>query len=200
MSVLFGSDDGEVSVKQYVILYVMLYAVHGYAMHIDLKQFHNIVRSNNVVTVSALLKNCPQVIGLANDQQETALHVAALECERTMVDLLIEHNAVVDAKDAYGETPLFKAVLIGREDNVEALIKAGSHVNILRGNENLSSKDRYRYTPLQLACTLGHVKVVEMLLKAGADRAITGDLKTVQEIAHECPYNQGALLEVLQKK
>jgi ankyrin repeat protein len=186
----------EVSVNRLVIICMLFYGIKAYAMEVDLKKFHNDVRANNIEAVTALLKKAPDAVNLTNDKQETALHIAALESEGEMVDLLIKRNAAVNAKDIYGETPLFKAALIGREYNVRALIHAGAHVNAIRENQAPEPKDRYQYTAVQLACALGHVKVVEMLLEAGADSAIKGDLKTAQELAQQCPYNRKALLKI----
>jgi len=62
--------------------------------------------------------------------------------------------------DAYGMTPLHKAVEAGDAATIDRLLKAGANVNVL---------NRYHVAPLSIAAGRGDVATVQRLLKAGAD-------------------------------
>src|SRR5947209_1337775 len=59
--------------------------------------------------------------------------------------------ASVNQADAYGSTPLHKAVESGDLPGVERLIRAGANVN---------AANRYRVTPLSIAALHGDTRVV----------------------------------------
>lgn len=66
----------------------------------------------------------------------------------------------VDAADAYGNTPLHKAVEAGDAAAVDRLIRAKANVNVM---------NRYHVAPLSIAALHGNAAIVSALLKAGAD-------------------------------
>ncbi len=72
-----------------------------------------------------------------------------------------------DAADAYGNTPLHKAVEAGDAAAVDRLIRAKANVN---------ATNRYNVPPLAIAATRGDAAIVSALLKAGADpNALKGE-------------------------
>ena len=72
----------------------------------------------------------------------------------------LKRGADVNARDNFGETPLFLAVFKGHKDVAELLIAKGAMVNI---------KAKNNATPLHYAAMQGHTDVAELLIAKGAD-------------------------------
>ena len=107
----------------------------------------------------------------ANEEGQTALHLAARGGHLKTVGLLIGAGADVNARDANDWTPLFKAAYnheldIGYPLVVKALVDAGADVN---------ARIFFGLTPLMLAAGGGEAAVCEVLLNAGADVKATND-------------------------
>ena len=107
----------------------------------------------------------------ANEEGQTALHLAARGGHLKTVGLLIGAGADVNARDANDWTPLFKAAYNHELDTgyplvVKALVDAGADVN---------ARIFYGLTPLMLAAGGGEAAVCEVLLNAGADVKATND-------------------------
>jgi ankyrin repeat protein len=114
-----------------------------------------------------------------------------------VVELLLSHEADVNASALGGETPLFMACAFKygvEEPNdkltvVELLLTRGADVN---------SQTEYRYTPLMIACANIEieVEVVELLLTRGADvNAYDVNIETPLMIA--CRENNSKVVELL---
>lgn len=67
-----------------------------------------------------------------NLNKETPMHKAVFnkKFRLFMVDMLVKHHAIVDCRNEKDETPLIYAVRLGREDLIEALLRAGSDPSI----------------------------------------------------------------------
>ncbi|KAJ5658808.1 uncharacterized protein N7484_002457 [Penicillium longicatenatum] len=87
---------------------------------------------------------------------KTALHIATAHDRTDIVQLLLTHDAAVNACSDGGWTPLHNACDKGCEEIVRILLRAGAHINsqLLNG-----------VTPLHLAAQGGHREVVECLLE-----------------------------------
>ncbi|KAJ5627668.1 hypothetical protein N7490_009896 [Penicillium lividum] len=87
---------------------------------------------------------------------KTALHVATAHDRADIIQLLLAHNAAVNACSDGGWTPLHNACDKGCEEIVRILLRAGAHINsqLLNG-----------VTSLHLAAQGGHREVVECLLE-----------------------------------
>ena len=79
-----------------------------------------------------------------------------------LVQILLDHGALADTKDANGRSPLLDATLQGRKELVQILIKHGADV---------STRDSAGRTALHEAASQGHEEVTLVLLKNGADVA-----------------------------
>jgi len=86
----------------------------------------------------------------------SAIHIGDLT---TAEALLAKRPALVDARDARGDTPLHLAVETGQEGLCRLLIAKGA---------DLSAEDREGLTPLRRAVELGKVDIVELLITHGA--------------------------------
>ncbi|KAJ5096769.1 hypothetical protein N7456_007490 [Penicillium angulare] len=89
---------------------------------------------------------------------KTALHVATAHDRSDIVQLLLLHEAAVNAASDGGWTPLHNACDKGCEGIVRILLRAGAEINsqLLNG-----------VTPLHLAAQGGHTDVVKCLLERG---------------------------------
>lgn len=66
----------------------------------------NKVRLNHAKDVLALLNQEPLLVAVTNSEGDTALHIALREKYPSMVQLLLEKGAPVEASNAYGVTPI----------------------------------------------------------------------------------------------
>ncbi|KAF7939835.1 hypothetical protein EAE99_001640 [Botrytis elliptica] len=91
---------------------------------------------NDALVAKELILHGADVNAVCNG--ETVLMHSALH--PSVMKLLIEAGANIEAKDAEGETVLHKAAKVGRDDSVQALIEAGAnlHVKTFEGNTALS--------------------------------------------------------------
>ena len=88
----------------------------------------------------------------------TPLHSAALNSSASIVGLLLENQAVANAQDNNGDTPLHMA------DDLEV-----ARLLIARGRSNVNIPNNVGSTPLHLAARRGNVTVAKLLVERGAD-------------------------------
>uniref|UniRef100_A0AAR2KFM8 Caskin-2 n=1 Tax=Pygocentrus nattereri TaxID=42514 RepID=A0AAR2KFM8_PYGNA len=124
------------------------------------------------------------------EQQESALHHAALTGTTDLLSLLLEAQAMVDIKDSNGMRPLHYAAWQGKADSVLMLLRAGASVNgasqdgqiplhlaaqyghyevsemLLQHQSNPCMVNKAKKTPLDLACEFGRLKVAQLLLSS----------------------------------
>lgn len=120
----------------------------------------------------------------------TALHDAAEKGRMILIELLLKNQAEVDKLDVAGHSPLDVAVLNGRTQAAEILIKAGAAydpsrqllmaarqgvedrdvVRFLKANgANLDTTDENGNTALMIATSLNNHRLVTHLVEQGAD-------------------------------
>jgi glycerophosphodiester phosphodiesterase len=83
-----------------------------------------------------------------------------------LVQLLVFSHIDINHQSTHGQTALYIAAQIGREDYVKMLLKSAP-------DQNASidvAEAAYGWTPLFIACVEGHLAVVELLLHAGASQ------------------------------
>ncbi|XP_065649210.1 transient receptor potential cation channel subfamily A member 1 isoform X3 [Hydra vulgaris] len=107
-------------------------------------------------------KDLTCILNVFNKNEMTPLHIASKEGHDSIVQVLMDLGACIDAKNHENLTPLHFAAKYGHLRTVEILLsfKVLSIVN---------DEDIFSNTPLHLASMHGHVKVVEILIKSGAD-------------------------------
>ena len=89
-----------------------------------------------------------------------ALHSAAEQGYKDIVDLLLAYNASVNAPGPNGVTPLHMAAQKGRNSVTELLLREGAFVEATTAEQLV--------TPLYLASEMGHTRVVTRLLETNA--------------------------------
>ena len=134
-------------------------------------------------------------VSLRFDDNQTPLHLAAVQGHSGIVKYLIDNGASISAQDNTGATPLHEAVRYGQTDIVKILLNNGAKVNardslgktplllivpkrqqiaiysiLLARHADANAKDLYGDTPLHIA-TMGEsdVHILEKLVAAGAD-------------------------------
>ena len=141
------------------------------------------------------LVGLPEVnVNHSGDEGFTALHWACQEDYRTMVQVLIDAGADIEAKDEEGYSPLLRASKDASLDTVKMLVKAGAgvcatdnkghtcltlaawcgHTETVRyllclPEVDVTQSNNRGYTALHRAVPMKHADVVEVLIDAGAD-------------------------------
>lgn len=87
---------------------------------------HHATSSGNVSMAKILLRNGANTEIRGGDYKKTALHMAALRGDGEIVQMLLNHGAMIDGKDINGVTPLSKAVIARSVEVVEILLEKGA--------------------------------------------------------------------------
>ena len=90
-----------------------------------------------------------------------SIQIAILQGDLEAVRQHIDAGSDLDAKDAYGSSPLTLAATFGKAGIARALIGAGA---------DMAVTDPQGSSPLHIASFFGHADIVEALLAKGADR------------------------------
>jgi len=102
-----------------------------------------------------------------SEPRRTALHYANEEqfCRsgQSVVKLLVDHKADVNAVDHHGQTPLHRAAWKRRHKTVKQLLLCKARVDVI------DAKKYVGCTPLDLAVIKGDAKIVKLLLKWGSN-------------------------------
>lgn len=94
------------------------------------------------------------------------IHLAALQGNLEAIRQHIESGSDLDARDAYGSTPLIIAAAFGKTDVAKALIEGGADLNV---------RNRDRATALHTAAFLCRTEIMAALLDAGANKYLRDD-------------------------
>ncbi|XP_052800137.1 GA-binding protein subunit beta-1-like [Mya arenaria] len=118
------------------------------------------IRMGTISDIQALV-DAGVAVNSADQNGETALHVAAWVGEQTMTQELLDSGAETNVQNQNGQTPLHIAAGRGHDTVVHCLLRDGCDVN---------TKTKYtEMTALHLASQNGHTQVVRLLLQYGAD-------------------------------
>lgn len=98
-------------------------------------------------------------VGKKDQEGLTRLHHAAIDGNVKEIEKLLAAGADIEAKGAFGYTPLLWAVEKNHPQALDALLKAGADVK---------AKGFYQ-SALHIAALDGYIKIIDVLLKAGAD-------------------------------
>ena len=182
-------------------------------------EIHSIIQDGDSKKARQLIKANPKLIKSTDDSQRTPLHLAARFGGTDLVKFLIDSGADLDARsynsftplhvcstapvarllvksgadttliDSWGKTSLQFAVLQGRKEIAEAMIKAGATVDlttatvmgkneiaekIVRQNPKLLRPKKRtalhsNESPLGIAASVGNLKLAKLYVTLGAD-------------------------------
>jgi ankyrin repeat protein len=121
-------------------------------------EIHDAAQNGYLANVEALIKDNPDLVFSKDIAGATPLLVAAAKGHRDVAELLLAHNAEVDAKANNGRTPLHMAASNGHQDVVELLLGHKAEVN---------AKDSDGMTPLHYAAANSYKDVAELLRQHG---------------------------------
>lgn len=165
---------------------------------------HHLVNNNNTVCVKKLLTNTKVLtdVNIRDEKQCTALHIAAQKGFIDIVRLLLDANALIDARMQSGVTPLIAAVQRTHLQVVELLCQRGADVTL-----SAVMNDQTNSTALCLAAEFNLVKFIEILITAYKEtpEPVLTDIKRSYLIAkvNNHPHAQRiirAFLEMLANK
>ncbi len=117
------------------------------------------------ILVATLITPLP-VRGQDTPAPSVSLHLAALQGDIDAVRQHLKAGSDLNAKDAFGSSPLVIAATFGRTGVAKALIEAGAELEV-RNNDAA--------TPLHIAAFLCHAEIVESLLDHDANRHLRDD-------------------------
>lgn len=120
----------------------------------------------------------------------TALHIAAAGGHEAMVELLLQHKANVQVRDAYDRTALHEAAIQSHNPVAELLIRHDVRI--------INARDHYGDTALHAAAAKNNTFLIDLLLKQGAkiDSYNNSDSTPLCLAAR---FNQGKAISLLLK-
>lgn len=132
---------------------------------------HSAIQRNDHGRITRLVMCRADVNAADRELRQTPLHVAAMHCCPTVVDLLLAQRASLEAKDAAGNTPILLAAASG---NIEA-------VRCLTGKRaDLKAENDMQHDSVRLAASAGHFAVTQFLVESWKhDRWATVEEATV---------------------
>uniref|UniRef100_A0A158QPS6 ANK_REP_REGION domain-containing protein n=1 Tax=Haemonchus placei TaxID=6290 RepID=A0A158QPS6_HAEPC len=95
-----------------------------------------------------------------NEEGFSALHLAVRRLKLSLIELLLEAGASINAKDSAGRSPLFHAVNMNDVEIVQFLLGKGADPNV---------EDDSGETPLLLCMKTANYAIMGLLIDAGAD-------------------------------
>ncbi|KAK2716178.1 integrin-linked protein kinase homolog pat-4-like [Artemia franciscana] len=117
------------------------------------------VRENNAMQVRVWLDDTEHDLNEGDDHGFSPLHWAAKEGHLSMVTLLVQRGARVNATNMGDDTPLHLATAHGHRDIVQFLLRNKADINFVNEHGN---------TPLHYACFWNYQSIAEDLVSLGA--------------------------------
>ncbi|XP_005095515.1 ankyrin repeat and SAM domain-containing protein 6 [Aplysia californica] len=137
--------------------------------------------------VQALLEDGCEVDCVLDDEENTALQVAAANGSEQVVRLLIMRGAGLDKSNIFGWTPLLQAARYGHT-NIVALLS--------QHQADLHAKTRYGASAMTLAAKGGHMQTVKLLIDSGVDVNGIGDGCEFSPLLLAAQHGHDAVLRV----
>jgi ankyrin repeat protein len=93
------------------------------------QRIHDLAKTGTGAQVRALLDKEPALLNVRNVRGSTPLHLAAINPDPTVMDVLLAAGAEVNLADDEGFTPLHMAAFHRQADYALLLLEAGADVN-----------------------------------------------------------------------
>ncbi|OGU57006.1 MAG: hypothetical protein A2V66_05420 [Ignavibacteria bacterium RBG_13_36_8] len=155
------------------------------------QSIHDAVQKENLQQVAELIEKDPDIVNELNNEQATPLHLAASLGNEEIVQYLLSHGALVDAKNNSGQTPLHVAISADtpKEEVIRLLIENGADINA-KVNEDI---------PLTIAARMRLPNIVDLLIDKRADIPVNDNVaETLLRLA--VSRNLVRLLEIMLRK
>lgn len=94
-------------------------------------------------TIKVMLETVRNIATYCSTEGATPLHIVSEQGRVEIIQLLINHGAIIDYQDFDGDTPLHQACLGKEPEAVKLLLSAGA---------NPQTKNKQLFTPFHLAC------------------------------------------------
>ncbi|TWU25710.1 ankyrin repeat domain-containing protein [Bythopirellula polymerisocia] len=130
---------------------------------VDITAFGDAAMDGNIDFVRQAIKDGVDV-NAVDDQQRSALMLAAFNGHTSIIKLLLDQGALLDHQDALGRTALMFAATGDNLATVKLLLDSGADVNAVDKGEG--------FTSLMHAAAEGQLEVVRLLLEHKANPAI----------------------------
>ena len=127
---------------------------------------HYAARNGHECTVRFLLKIGPQLVHHEDMNKNSPLHRSALRGHEAVSRTLCEHEAVVDAKNKYGDTPLHQAAEANHAGIARLLLELGADVD---------AQSDHGYAALHIAAGTSDSPLLPLLLEYGAKVNLRGN-------------------------
>ncbi|XP_050344611.1 ankyrin-3-like [Nymphalis io] len=108
----------------------------------------------SIQTIKAILESVPDIANYGSNDYDTPLHFSSDQGRVEVVQLLLDHGAIIDVQDFDGDTPLHHAALSKQYEVLALLLYAGADPEL---------KNDANYLPFHLACYRGCFDVVTTL-------------------------------------
>ena len=174
-----------------LLLDAQTYDVTNELMDVTFKAFEK----NNTEMAKLLLEHPAISIDSVNSYQSTLLHIAILNQNIELVELLLNKGCdyTINLQSGFTmENILFRACRINNNELVKLLLSKCPKINI-------NSTNKYEYSALYIPCDLGNVEIAKMLLDAGADPNITPKDSFYNPLVKACSNNRKEIVELLLK-
>ncbi|KFZ68566.1 Ankyrin repeat and SOCS box protein 10, partial [Podiceps cristatus] len=132
------------------------------------KPLHLCKSPDSIECVQQLLQRGARVNSRTEEEDDTALHVAARHGLTDHVQLLLRYGAELEAKNKEGQTPLNAACAQPHPPRDMDRYYRVCQLLVERG-ASVAAADRDRQHPLHLACKNANAQVAELLLARGAN-------------------------------
>ncbi len=171
------------------------------------------VENNNYQAVKYLIEKGADVnrasiitIDGSSVSRFTSLHLACINGNKRIAELLINNRAEISAKDSNNNTPLMIATSHKRVDLVRMLIdrellipQSSASSSASATDLEISSLNEYNnlgYTPLNIACENADRELIELFVSLGADltHAVNNGNKPIHQLTQ---LHRGDLIEIL---
>ncbi|KPM35886.1 hypothetical protein AK830_g10674 [Neonectria ditissima] len=124
---------------------------------------HCAVGSDNLRVAQLLIWRASGLVNAFDHEKRTVLHYAASQGNRSIVEMLLNSGADIDAQDGSGQTPLSLAVSQSHEDVAVCLIRSGA-------NLDMPCKKKRPVVYLdKLAASMGNAVIVNAIRQARAE-------------------------------
>ncbi|XP_063277319.1 ankyrin repeat and SOCS box protein 10 isoform X2 [Prinia subflava] len=132
------------------------------------RPLHLCKSSDSIECVRQLLQHGASVNSQTEEENDTALHVAARHGLAEHVQLLLHHGAQLEVQNKEGQTPLNAACAQRHQpQDMDRYYRVCQL--LVEGGASINAADRDRQHPLHLACKNANAQIAELLLARGAN-------------------------------